>query len=107
MVQAVHYSIDWQKWGSKRLRYWSALQSNVEMSATTSEGFRPFLDRIATAMSIDSLAADGRSARLLKGVGDAIQGDPDLERELMRVLAEEAQYPVVVVRVRREEAQHE
>lgn len=106
IVRAIHYSIDWEKWGSKRLRYWSSLQANIEMAATTCNSFKIFLDQVAKHMQIDSFANDLRSARLIARVGKELEDNPDLEQELLRVLREEAQYPVVVVRVEREEGRN-
>lgn len=107
IVRAIHYSIDWEKWGSKRLRYWSSLQANIEMAATTCNSFKVFLDQVAQHMQIDSLANDIRSARLIAKVGREVENNPGLEQELLRVLREEAQYPVVIVRVEREEGRNE
>ena len=92
LVEAVHWSMDWDVWGRRRLRYWSSLEEHVRAAATSTATVTRFLSELCLLMKVPSIAripaAAETTALAVDGAGPGV----------LRVLREEAPYVVVMVR---------
>ena len=100
IVLLVHQSMDWNVWGSKRLKYWQILTDNVRAAAYTNSLSR-FANSLCSRMQVRALgpnkAARAEAEALLNGLERA------QERALLRLMREEATTIVLQVRVWLEE----
>lgn len=104
IVLAVHQSMDWQIWGSKRLKYWQILTDQVRSAAYTNS-LAKFVNTLCSKMEIRALGknkwARAEVERLLNDL------DRSQERQLLRLFREEATTTVLQVRVWIEERRAE
>lgn len=96
IVWAVHRSMDWDTWGSKRLKYWEILTNAVRASAYTNSLSR-FVNSLCSRMQVPTLGVN-KADRV--ALDDLLNGlDPQQERAILRLFREEATTLVLQVRV--------
>lgn len=93
LLTILHLSMNWDVWGSKRLKYWDVFQANVSASAYT-DNLGKWLQRMCERMSIDT---PGRNEAQRKELSQILGGGKD--RALLNLLREETQLLVLMVRV--------
>lgn len=96
IVLAVHQSMNWDVWGTKRLKYWSILTDNVRSAAYTNSLPR-FINSLCSKMQIASLGRNRGQRSELDGLLSALP--PEDERRLLRLFREEATTLVLQTRV--------
>ena len=88
--------MDWDTWGSKRLKYWEILTNAVRASAYTNSLSR-FVNSLCSRMQVPTLGVNNADRVALD---DLLNGlDPQQERAILRLFREEATTLVLQVRV--------
>lgn len=97
LLMILHRSMDWDVWGSKRLKYWDVFQENVAAAAYTNS-LAKWLDRFCQRMSVTT---PGRN----DGDRDALNAilNSGHDKALLKVLRDETQLLVLSVRVAQQE----
>ena len=101
MVLILHRSINWDIWGSKRLRYWGILQDTITSKAYTNSLAR-WLNGVCQAFDIHTPGWNAEDRQYLEVVLNSGQ-----DRALLKLLREETQLIVLMVRVVQQEAREE
>lgn len=97
LVMLIHLSMNWDIWGSKRLKYWEILQDNIATAAYTDKLSR-WLSNICNRMQIPKA---GRNDQERQMIFDIISSGKD--KGILRHLREETHYVIVEVQVNRQE----
>lgn len=97
LVMIIHLSMDWDTWGSKRLKYWEIFQNAVSSAAYTNKLSR-WLANICNRMNIGT---PGRSDNDRQNIAGIINSGMD--KPILRLLREETQTLILEVRVAQQE----
>lgn len=97
LIMIIHLSMNWDAWGSKRLKYWDILQDNVASAAYTDKLSR-WLTTICNKMSIGT---PGRKEEDRNALLDIMSAGHD--KAMLRHLREATQLCVLEVRVTQQE----
>lgn len=104
ILLAIHQSMNWSIWGSKRLKYWMIYTDNVRSAAYTNSLVK-FVNNLCSRMDIAVL---GRNRAHRAQIEELLNGiSPDDEKRLLRLFREEATTLVLQVRVWIEEKRAE
>lgn len=97
LLLIVHLSMDWSVWGSKRLKYWDVFQENVAAAAYT-DNLAKWLNQLCQRMSV---LTPGRNEKARARLEEILNSGND--RALLKLLREETQLLVLMVRVAQQE----
>ena len=98
LILAVHQSMDWQTWGSKRLKYWQILTDNVRSAAYTNSLVK-FVNTLCSRMNLRFLGSTDPHYVTRQQVEEMLRVSPVEERATLRALREQAMTCVLQVRV--------
>lgn len=93
LLAIIHLSMNWDVWGSKRLKYWDVFQENVAASAYT-DNLARWLNTLCNRMSV---LTPGRNEKDRDRLEQILNSGND--RALLKLLREETQLLVLMVRV--------
>lgn len=93
LLAIIHLSMNWDVWGSKRLKYWDVFQENVAASACT-DNLARWLNTLCNRISV---LTPGRNEKDRDRLEQILNGGND--RALLKLLREETQLLVLMVRV--------
>lgn len=93
LLAIVHLSMNWDVWGTKRLKYWDVFQENVAASAYT-DNLAKWLNTLCNRMSV---LTPGRNEKDRVRLEEILNGGHD--RAQLKLLREETQLLVLMVRV--------
>ena len=97
LLAIMHRSMDWDVWGSKRLKYWDVFQENVAAAAYTNS-LAKWLDRFCNRMSVTTPGRNDADRTALNAI---LNGGQD--KLMLKCLREETQLVVLAVRVAQQE----
>jgi len=98
LVLILHRSMDWDTWGKKRLKYWEIYENVVTSAAKTTNSLTRWLNSVCSRMGI---VAPGRNEADRTRLQAIISSGRD--RELLKVLREEPQLVILLVRAHQED----
>jgi len=104
ILLAIHQSMNWSIWGSKRLKYWTVYTDNVRSAAYTNSLVK-FVNNLCSRMDVAVLGKNKAHRAQIEELLNNITAEE--EKQLLRLFREQATTLVLQVRVWIEEKRAE